>query len=71
MAWQQSDLDAIRQNIATGVLETRFADGRIVRYQSLDMLIAAERVINAALVTAQQASQGLVRRKFANYRSGL
>lgn len=71
MAWQQSDLDTIRANITSGVLETRFADGRTVRYQSLDHLIAAERVVSAALTTAEQAAAGMVRRKFASYRSGL
>ena len=71
MAFQQSDLDVIRANIASGILLTRFADGREVRYQSLDMLIAAERVISAQIAMADQAAKGAVRRKFASYTSGL
>lgn len=70
MAWQQSDLDTIRANIASGIMETRFADGRMVRYQSLDQLLAAERVISSYLASAAAASAGAVRRKFASYRSG-
>jgi len=70
MAWTQADLDSVRANIASGVLVTRFADGREVRYQSLDHLIAAERVISNALNLAAQEQQGFVRRKFAAYRSG-
>lgn len=70
MAWTQADLDQVRTNIASGVLQTRFADGREVRYQSLDHLIAAERVIANALALADQQSAGFQRRKFAKYRSG-
>ncbi|MDQ2801392.1 MAG: hypothetical protein M3Y41_01405 [Pseudomonadota bacterium] len=71
MAFQQSDLDTIDANISSGVLLTRFADGREVRYQSLDMLISARRVISAEIALAQQATAGVVRRKFASYNSGL
>lgn len=70
MAWQQTDLDTIRANIASGVMKTRFADGREVTYQSLDQLLAAEKVIAAALAMATQAADGMVRRKFATFRSG-
>lgn len=70
MAWQQSDLDTIRACIASGVLKTRFADGREVQYQSLDHLIAAERVISAQLTAAAQAAQGITRRRFARFKSG-
>lgn len=71
MAWQQSDLDNIRSHIASGVLLTRFADGRETRYQSLDMMIAAERVISAELKLQQEAARGGFRRKFGTYSSGL
>lgn len=70
MAFQQSDLDTIRANIASGILLTRFADGREIRYQSLDMLIAAERVISAQLAMAEQEAGGAVRRRFGRYSSG-
>lgn len=71
MAWTQADLDTVRSNIATGVLLTRFADGREVRYQSLDMLIAAERVIASSLSAAEQLTKGAARRKFGVFKSGL
>ena len=70
MAWQQSDLDALDANIASGVMMTRFADGREVRYQSLDHMLQARRVISNELTLAAQAQQGLVRRKFASFGSG-
>lgn len=70
MAWQQSDLDSIQAAITTGVRTVRFADGREVQYQSLDHLIAAQRVISNALALQSQAQQGFVRRKFGAFRSG-
>jgi len=71
MAWQQSDLDNLDACIASGVLVTRFADGREVRYQTLEMLLAARRVVAAQLSTAQAATAGAVRRRFASFTSGL
>ena len=71
MAYQQSDLDNINTCIASGILTTRFADGREVRYQTLDMLIAAKRVIEAELTVTQDAAAGAVRRRFATFSSGL
>ena len=70
MAWTQKDLDTVRANIASGVLLTRFADGREVRYQNLDHLIAAETVISSALKIEEQALAGVPRRKFARFSSG-
>jgi len=71
MAWQQSDLDNLDACIASGVLVTRFADGREVRYQTLEMLLAARRVVAAQLSTAQAVTAGAVRRRFASFTSGL
>jgi hypothetical protein len=36
MAYSQSDLDTLQGAIATGALEVQYADGRRVRYRSLD-----------------------------------
>jgi hypothetical protein len=47
MAFQQSDLDNLDAAIASGVLETRFADGRTVRYQEVEQMIAARQTIVA------------------------
>lgn len=65
-----ADLANIRACIASGVLRTRFADGREVTYQDLDQLMAAERVIAAAVEMAEAATSGVVRRKFAGFRNG-
>ena len=67
----KEDLDAIRANIASGILMTRLADGREVRNQSLDMLLAAEARIDARLQAAEEAGKGIVRRRYASYTSGL
>ncbi|USI71624.1 phage head-tail joining protein [Sphingomonas morindae] len=70
MAYQASDLQKIQDCIASGVLETRFADGRSVKYQTLDQLLAAERVIKADLAAQARAARGATARKLASYSSG-
>jgi hypothetical protein len=71
MAFQQSDLDALNKNIASGIMEAKYADGRAVRYQSLDHMLAARDVMIAELDMAAQAARGARRKKFGSYRSGL
>lgn len=70
MAWQQSDLDALDANIASGVMTTRFADGREVRYQSLDHMLKARQVMANQLTLEAQAVAGFRSRKYASYRTG-
>jgi hypothetical protein len=71
MAYTQADLDAIRAKI-TQAKTTAFADGRRVENHDLDQLMAAERVIEAALRMQERAQSGTVRRRFTPYyRSGL
>ena len=48
MAYQASDLEAIRRAIAAGEKSVQFSD-RSVTYRSLDELLQAERRIAAAL----------------------
>jgi hypothetical protein len=69
--WVQSDLIAVRKAIASGVRSITFADGRKTEYQSLDQLLAAERIIAAALTMQAQAAGGINRRRTPYYRSGL
>lgn len=69
--WTQNDLQAVRSAIASGVRSVTFADGRRTEYQSLDQLLAAERVIDAALRMQAQALGGINRRRTPYYRSGL
>lgn len=72
MAYQQADLDKVRAAIASGVRRVTFADGRSTEYQSLDQLLAAEKVIAAQLQMAAETTSGAVRRRFTPYyRSGL
>ena len=42
MAFTQDDLDAINEAIATGELEVQFADGKRVRYRSVEQLKQAK-----------------------------
>lgn len=67
--WTQADLAQIRANIASGVLETRFADGRAVRYQSLADMMAAEKMIASALASAKPGASRR-RRRTPAWRNG-
>jgi hypothetical protein len=69
MAWTQSDLDALRANIASGVMVTRFADGREVRYQSLGDMMRAEQRIAATIASA--SDNGRSRRRAPIYCKGV
>ena len=70
MAFSQSDLTAIRAAIASGVMVTRFADGREVRYQSLDSMLAAEKRIAAAVADTATTTARSDRRRFASFSNG-
>jgi hypothetical protein len=70
MAWTQTDLDTIRSHVASGTRRVTYSDGRTIEYQSLDQLIAAERVIAAAIEMAARSASGIVRRRFGVVRSG-
>ena len=71
MAYTQADLDKVRSAIASGIRSITFADGRRTEYQSLDQMLAAEKVIDAAIRMQAQATSGLIRRRVPYYRSGL
>lgn len=45
MAFTQDDLDVINDAIATGELEVQFADGKRVRYRSVEQLMNAKQHI--------------------------
>lgn len=66
--YTEADLINIRACIASGVMETRFADGRSVKYQSLaEMIRAEERIIEAISAAAPDARP---RRRVVAYRNG-
>ncbi|MES2157488.1 MAG: hypothetical protein V4512_06760 [Pseudomonadota bacterium] len=71
MAWTENDLTTIRRAITTGTRSVTFADGRKTEYQSLDHLLAAEKVIKAELQMQAQAASGVHRRRTPYYKSGL
>lgn len=70
VSYTEGDLAQIRACIASGVLSTRFADGREVKYQNLDQLLAAEKVIAAAVEISSAAISRPSRKKLASFRSG-
>ena len=45
MAFTQDDLDVINEAIATGELEVQFADGKRVRYRSVEQLMKSKQHI--------------------------
>lgn len=66
MAWSQSDLDKIDAALANNILEVRFADGRTVRYQNADQMLAVRNSMKAELKAAatqvRRATRGTMRR---------
>ena len=64
----QADLDNLRACIASGVLQTRFADGREIRYQNLGEMLKAEQRITAAIASSVPGAR---RRRTMAYRNGL
>ncbi|MGI4879217.1 MAG: phage head-tail joining protein [Janthinobacterium lividum] len=71
MAYTDADLTNLRAAITSGIRTIRFADGRETQYQSLDHMLAAERVISAEVALADRATSGVTRRRFAVFGSGL
>lgn len=69
--WTQDDLTRIRTAIASGTRAVTFADGRKKEYQTLDHLLAAEKVIAAQLQMEAETASGINRRRTPYYRSGL
>ncbi|MFT4118696.1 phage head-tail joining protein [Bradyrhizobium sp.] len=67
--WTSADLAAIEAAIATGALRVRYAD-REVQYASLDALLAARRIIRAALGCCDNSSLAAGRR-YGGYSKGL
>lgn len=70
-AYTEADLTTIRRAIASGVRSATFADGRKAEYQNLDHMLAAEKVIAAAVEIAARSPGSVVRRRTPYYRSGL
>lgn len=51
MAYTQTQLDAIRESYARGVLEARLPDGSTVKYRSLDEMARIISEISGSLTT--------------------
>jgi hypothetical protein len=70
-AWTDTDLTSIRTAITSGVRSVTFADGRRTEYQSLDHMLAAEKVIAAALQMSAESLSGVSRRRTPYFKTGL
>lgn len=70
-SYTDADLVKIRSAIASGVRAVTFADGRKTEYQNLDQMLAAEKVIAAAVAAGNVAKSAMVSRRVPYYRSGL
>lgn len=70
-SYTDADLVKIRKAIASGVRAVTYADNRKVEYQNLDQMLAAEKVIAAAVAMQAVATNAIVRRRVPYYRSGL
>ena len=68
MAYQQSDLDKLDAAIVSGVHQVTYADGRSVRYQSLDEMRRLRADVKAEL--AASSSQVSRRSRFIVGRVG-
>ena len=66
MAWSQTDLDRLDAALSKNILEVRFADGRLMRYQNADQMLAVRREMKAELKAASsqvvRATRGTMRR---------
>lgn len=72
--WTQADLDNLRAayvKVATGAQKFRYADGREVTYQDPAQVAAAIKVVEANLQMQDRAANGLTRRRFGVFRSGV
>lgn len=56
MALTQSDADAIKAAIASGVRRVKFADGREVEYRTVDEMMQALALANADIAAASGAN---------------
>lgn len=61
MAWTQADLDALQAAYASGTLQVRFSDGRMVTYPSGEDLLARIREVRAQLATASGVRSPMTR----------
>jgi hypothetical protein len=68
MSWTSADLAKIRTAIASGVRSVTFEDGSRTEYQSLDHMLAAEKVIAAAVQMQAESGSGVKRKRTPYYR---
>ena len=58
MAFQQTDIDALKAAIATGATRVRYPDGREIQYRSLDEMQRILRMAEADIAATSGARSG-------------
>jgi hypothetical protein len=58
MAFQQSDIDALKAAMATGTMRARYADGREVQFRSLAEMRETLRMMQAEVDAAASGGGG-------------
>jgi roadblock/LC7 domain-containing protein len=67
MAFTQTQLDALDEAIAAGVLTVRTADGKLVTYQSAAELLQTRGLIASSLAAQSGASRPYPRHQLADF----
>ena len=57
MAFQQTDIDALKASIVTGALRVRYPDGREIQYRSLDEMNRILRMAEGEVAAASGRTQ--------------
>lgn len=71
MAFVAADLDTIDAALKSGIKRIVFADGRTTEYQSADQLLAVRREIASIISAGDRAANGIRRKRFARFGTGL
>lgn len=67
MAFTQSQLDALDEAIAGGVLTVRTADGKLVTYQDMAALLKARDLVASSLAASSGAARAYPRHQLADF----
>ena len=67
MAFTQSQLDALDEAIAGGVLTVRTADGKLVTYQSMADLLKARDLVSSSLASTAGTARAYPRHQLADF----
>lgn len=67
MAFTQTQLNALDEAIAGGVLTVRASDGKLVTYQSMSDLLKARDLVASSLAASSGAARAYPRHQLADF----